>query len=217
MKKTATILFFLLLPTLVFCQNKKFTIGIAGSPTFFDIKSAKGFNHEYTKKISYRIGLDIEFPLGKRSTIATGAYYTTLGYKVVYKYIFAQSNDPYIPRNTDVTANYLDIPLTYNFKIIAKPKFELYLLAGAVYSKLISSNDRTTFEDNSVRNSGYLNSSLLSLQSGGGVQYKLTDRLGIKLNSHCRLFTKGIDRIMYQQTKAFDVTLGIALTLWKKD
>ena len=216
MKQTITILFFILFQTLVFSQNKKLTVGIAGAPTYYNVKSAEGFNHEYTKKLSYRVGLDLGFHLGKRSTISTGAYYSTIGYKVVYKYIFIQPNDPYIPRNADITANYLEIPLTYNFNVVAKPKLEFYLSAGIIYSRLMSSDDRTTFENNSVRSSGYLNSSLLSLQGGIGLQYNFTDRLGIKLEPHYRLFTKGIDRIIYQQTKSFDATLGIIFTLWEK-
>jgi len=95
---------------------------------------------KYTNNSSYRAGIEIAFPLRNRSSLAAGAYYSTIGYYVAYKFKFHQSGDPFIPRNSDITVNYLEIPLTYSFDIIAKPKLEIYSSLGIVYSMLTSSD-----------------------------------------------------------------------------
>ena len=216
MKQKTTILLLLLIPTFAFCQSKKLTICFAGSPSFCDIKPPKGFDHTYTNNSSYRAGIDIAFPLRNRSSLVAGAYYSTIGYNVAYKFKFHQSGDPFIPRNSDITANYLEIPLTYSFDIIEKPKLEIYSSLGIVYSMLTSSDTKTTFEDNSVRSADiFMNKSLLSLQAGIGFSYNITNRLGIKIEPHFRFYNKGLDMLMFQQMKATDASIGILFKLWE--
>lgn len=212
------ILFILLFPTVVWGQDKRLTIDITGSPSFYNIKSEKSYDYEYTAKLGSISGLNLSFCFSKRSTIALGLYYSTIGYKIDYKYIFNQQGDPAIPRTRNISTNYLDFPLKYNFKIITKPKLELYLSGGIVYSVLISSYDMTTFENNVTRSSDddIINPSLLILQVGVGIQYNFTERVGIKLEPHCRLFQKGIDKIMYKHPVGIDGTVGIVFTILKK-
>lgn len=219
MKTVRTILFITLLPMGLLGQDKKLTIDITGSPSFYKIKSEKGFNYEYTSRLGSISGLNFSFCFSKRSTVAVGLYYLTLGYKIDYNYTFIQQGDPAIPRERTVSAKYLDIPVKYNFKMIANPKLELYLSGGIVYSVLIASDDKTTFENNSTVSSvdKDLNSSLLNLQVGVGLQYNLTERVGVKLEPHYRLFAKGIDKIMYQHPTSIDGTVGVVFTLWKKN
>jgi opacity protein-like surface antigen len=206
--RTATLL--LIMPTLVFCQEKKLTIGINGAPSFYTIKSDNlGVNHQYTSKPGYHVGIDLSFHFSKRSEITTGLYYSNAGYKVDYNYIFQQTADPAIPRSGDITMGYLEIPVIYNFSFITKEKFVLYSGAGIVSSFLKSSNDRTTFQDNSIRSSGYLNSFLPSLQLGLGLEYDLNKNWGIKIEPQYRFYLKGFDIWMNQRPTAFNGTIGI--------
>ena len=211
-------LFILVLPTLVLCQNSKLTIDIAGSPCFYNIKSAKGFNHDYKPKQSYNIGVDLLYRFNKRSLISLGFYYSSLSYNVVYNYIYSVQGDPSIPSSGNISAKYLDIPLIYSpwaygFYISPKQKLELNISTGIVSSMLLSSNDNTTFEDNSIRNSGYLNSFVLSVQLGVGLKYIYNDKIGIVIEPQYKWFLKGIDKLMNQYPTAINGKVGIIFKL----
>ena len=104
---------------------------------------------------------------------------------------------------------YLEIPVIYNFSFLSKEKIVLYSATGIVTSILISSDDRTTFEDNSIRSSGNLNSFLPSLQLGAGLEYDLNQNWGIKIEPQYRFYLKGFDNLMNQHPTAINGTIGI--------
>lgn len=193
----------------------KWTIGLSGSfNSYQNIKAHTGFNHTYTyTKTGFRGGIDLSYHFSKRSAVTTGLFYFNVGYKVDYVWIFQQPNDPAIPRNTDVKAGYLDIPAIYNFSIVSQDKIVIYTSTGIVSSILISNNGNTTYEDNSVRKFESLNSFIPSLQLGAGLQYNFNDKLGIKIESQYRLFSKGFDKIMNQSPTTICGTVGIVYKL----
>jgi len=215
-KATKIFLYIWILPTILFAQENKLAIGITVSPSFYTVTSETGFNHHYASEPGFRGGVDLSFHLSRKSILTTGVYYSSVGYKVEYNYILNDPGDPAIPRSGDINAGYVDIPIAYNFNFISKEKLILYISSGIISSMLISSDDKTTFEDNSIRSSGYLNSFLLSLQLGIGFRYNISDRLGIKIEPQYQFFMEGIDKMMNQHPASFNIALGIVYGLKSK-
>lgn len=198
--------------------SAKWTLGPSfGFNSYSNIKAHSGFNHQYTyTKTTLSYGIDICYHFSKRSALTTGLHFFNVAYKVDYAWIFQQPNDPAIPRNTEVRANYADIPIIYNFKIISRDKIVIYTATGIVASFLSSSSGSTTYEDNSVRKFDYLNSFISSLHLGIGLQYNLNKNIGIKVEPNYRLFLKGFDSIMEQSPTAICGTVSIVGKIdWK--
>lgn len=168
----------------------KWTVGLSGSFVSLDnIKAHPGFDHKYTyTKTAFRGGLDLVYHFSKRSAITTGLHFFNVAYKANYVWIFNQPNDPHIPRTTDINAGYLDVPAIYNFNIVSGDKIVFYTSTGIVASILASETGSTTYEDNSVRNFESLNSFILSLQLGVGLQYNVMKSWELKLNLNTDYF-----------------------------
>jgi hypothetical protein len=213
MKVMKIFLFVLMVPVITIAQEKRTAIGITAGPSFYTLAAETGFAHEYTSKSSFRAGIDLLFFLSRKSELRTGISYSNVGYKVDYNYVFTIPGDPQIPRSGDITAGYLEIPIAYNFNCISNEKLVMYLSTGIISSILISSDDKTTFEDNSIRSSGYLNSFLLSFQVAAGIRYNLNDLLGIKFEPQYQLFMKGIDKFMNQSPTAINLMIGMVYNL----
>jgi opacity protein-like surface antigen len=221
---TTTLILIVSYATTVFSQDntkttfRSGTIGLVGGVnSYLNIKANPGFDHKYNfTKTGFRYGIDLSYRFSKRSAITTGLFYYNVAYKVYYAWILQQPNDPFIPSNTDIRINYLDIPIIYNFSIISQGKILVYTATGVIASFLSSQTGSTTYQDNSVRNFENVNSYITSLQLGVGLQYNLNKNFGIKIEPHYRLFLKGFDNIMEQSPKAMNATIGIVGNLdWK--
>jgi len=194
------------------------TVGLAiGLNSFSNIKTHQGFNHNYSyTKIGLRCGIDLSYSFSKRSTITTGLFYFNVAYKADYVWITSQPNDPNIPIHTEVKINYIDIPLIYNFNIIARDKIVVYSASGIISSLKFSSTGLTTYGDFSVRKFESLNSYIPSLQLGVGLRYNFNRYVGIKIEPYYRLFLKGFDTIMAKSPRAINGTFSIVGRLnWK--
>jgi hypothetical protein len=201
---------------MAFGQNRNMELGLSVSPSFYMLTSANGFDHKYHTNANFITGIDISFPFFKQSNLLTGLYYSSVRYKVEYEFLVEQPGDPLIPRYGHISANYFEIPLIYVLKLASSNKFFIYSSPGIIPSILISSNDKTTFEDNSTRSSQYLNSFLSSLQLGAGMKYKLSDKWQIKIEPQYRLALKGIDKMMYQKPSSLNIPFGVIYTLPRK-
>lgn len=208
------VIFLLHFKILAFSQDTKLTIGVNGSPSFYNLKASKGFDHQYIyDNPKFRSGIDLSYYFYKKSSISTGLFYFRIGYKVDYVFIFRDQGDPLIPKYSEIKTNYLDIPVIYNTTLLSKEKFSIYSSTGIVASILISSFDQTTFENNSVRNSKFSNSFLFSFQLGSGLKYNLSEKFSIKIEPQYRLFFKGFDKLMTQYPSVFNGTFGIIYVL----
>ncbi|PKP01464.1 MAG: hypothetical protein CVU11_15170 [Bacteroidetes bacterium HGW-Bacteroidetes-6] len=208
-----TLFLLILLPSLAFGQGKNVKIGISLTPAFYSIKTWTGFDHQYSPKFSFTGGFDVYFFASKRFAISSGLQYSSIGYKVDYAYTFLHNNDPLIPRSGDIRAGYLDIPVVFSFDFISTEKAAVYLSGGAISSMLILSNDRTTFEDNTVRDSGFLNPFIMSVRLGAGFRYNVNEKITLKAEPQFRYFFKGIDEMMDQHPVSVNASLGIIFNL----
>lgn len=213
MKVIITLTLLLSLTEESFSQNKNMELGLSIAPSFYQLKPQNGFEHVYNSDVNFLAGIDISFPVFKKSNLLTGVYYSNLKYNIDYKFTFEDPGDPFIPRYGDIAASYLEIPLIYILKFTSSGKFIPYSSLGLISSILISSDDKTTFEDNSIRSSGYLTSFLASLQLGIGLKYKLNDKWQLKLEPQYRLYLKGFDKMMYQKPSSINIPFGVIYTL----
>jgi opacity protein-like surface antigen len=217
MKKLILGISILLFTSTAYSQDKGWSIGIIGSPNFYSVKSHEGFNHSYQTDLGLTIGLESIYSLSNKLDLGLGANLTSLGYQVNYEYTFLDPGDPYIPRSGNITANYIDIPIFLRVNLLSSDKFALYPSVAFNSLFLINSKDQTTFEDNSVRESNYLNSLIFSGQFGLGVAYSLNEKMRIKLEPRFRYYLKGFDTIMNAHPTLFQAMIGIEYKIGKKE
>jgi hypothetical protein len=203
----------MIVPVMVTARESKVALGGSISPGICSITSEAGITHRYIFKTHFRAGLDISFLLSRKSALSTGLHYSSIRYKAEYNYTINDSGDSSIPQGADISAGYLDIPITYNFNFRSKKKLGMLLSAGIISSLLISSDDKTSFEDHTIRDSGSLNSFLFSLKTGIGLRYSLKERLGIKLEPWYQIFMKGFDTTMNRHPAAINLTIAIIYDL----
>ena len=192
-------------------------MGILGTPDFYSIRAAENLAHEYTEKVGYKMGLNTSLQIGERNMLTLKPCFTSMEYDVNYVYDAFQAGDPQRPDFASISSQYIDLPLKYSFKFVAKKWFRAFLTAGFNGSFLISSNDLTTFADGSVRESGFLNSILAGTTIGGGAELRLTKKWPLRLGLLYGYFLNGIDTQMDQNPGLFGSSLGFARSLGKKD
>ncbi len=206
----------LLLVSALHAQDKDWTLGLVSSPNFYSIKSHPGFGHTYHADVGMSIGLESFYSFGNRINLGLGGSLNSLSYQVNYLYTFEDPGDPHIPRSSIKKAVYLDIPLFLRTDLLVSNKMKLYTSLAVNSSFLINSEDQTTFEDNSVRDSGFLNSFLLSSQLGLGLVYKLHPKIGLKFESKFRYYLKGFDVLMNANPSLVQTVIGIEYSLDNK-
>jgi len=204
-RDVAFLIILLVTSTLTFGQSSKWSIGLLGSPNYTLINSDEFL---YKANLSYSFGVESSYRISGKSRINLELYYTNINYEVKYYFIYVGTPDPAIPRSGVVSANYIDIPVLYDF-LFVKEKLQVYSSIGLVPAFLISSDDKTTFEDNSIRDSGYLSSFLLSSQLGVGLGYKINEKIEIKFEPQFRKYLSSIDSFMGSNTIAIKGLLGV--------
>ncbi|MDD2529040.1 MAG: outer membrane beta-barrel protein [Lentimicrobiaceae bacterium] len=109
MKKTSLFLVLFLLVLLANGQVNKISIGIIGSPDFYNyqFKSVPGFEHEYKTKINYSLGLSINYNFAENASVKTGLLFSTKGYILEYSWAIAEPNDPLIPQESNIECQLL--------------------------------------------------------------------------------------------------------------
>ncbi len=188
-------------------------MGICFSPyEVCDIKAQNGFNHKYSNKYAFVLGVNTRFNFARRSSVTTGYNVFGFKYKVNYVWIVNQSGDPNMPLSGNIRMRYLDFPLSYNFKFILKKNYSIYATSGATYSLIGAISDKTTFANNTTRNSGFATKSLLSYQFGIGFEFGTKKGDRVTIEPYYRIFNKGFDTVMYQTPRSF----GVKVTIFSK-
>jgi len=85
--------------------------------------------------------------------------------------------DPDVPIKSNFNPTYLDVPVLFNYNFVTTENINFFMSAGIFSEILIKANDNTTFQDNTIRDSGYLNSFLLGTSIGLGIKYKLNENV----------------------------------------
>ncbi|MBI5541497.1 MAG: PorT family protein [Bacteroidia bacterium] len=191
-----------------FGQESKWTIGFFGSPYFYKIKSMKGLNHDINSKFSYQTGIESAYLFSKRSEIQLGLSFSNISYNVNYDFSHA-SSEISLPKFAEIKAQYIDISLFYDINFITNEKCKFYLIAGPVSSFLISSQNKTTFQNNNVGDAKDLTANLFSLQAGIGIKYKLNNKLSLKFEPQFRYHFKVISFFTGYNPTSINCSLGI--------
>lgn len=210
-----SLLIFFLIPVVAFSQETEkkdspYQLGLSLFPVSYKVKAHEGFKHTYKAEIGFGTRITIARSLTKNFSIKSGLGYSCLSYKVNYAFIFMDSLDPSIPRSASIGMGYLDIPLMSQATVPISKKMKLQLATGLIYSILIQENDQTYFEDNSIRNSGFSNKTIISLPLMFSWQIILSKHFGLSTEAGFRYFFRGFDFLMYQRPKAMHLGVGIA-------
>ena len=208
---TAIVLFYFLSPAF----SQRFRFDLDGQLAFYNLKAPKGSSVQYSTKPGLKSGLGMTCYFSDKVSATSGLGYNIISHNVSYRFTALQPNDPAIPVSSEFKPGYLEIPILVNYHFIRQPKTNLYLSTGLISSHLVSENDKTSFQDNSVHKSGYLNSQLFSFQLAAGALFSVNQKLGIKVEPQYRKFFKGFDRFMSesfgaQNPSAINVNVGIA-------
>lgn len=190
MKHILVILNLLLLSSLGFSQENKLQFGLSGGLNYYALLSAKGFEHKFTTKPGSDIGLITMYRLSPHCELSLRTIYESFSYHADYAFTFLQPNDPYIPRTAEVSVSYLNITPTYGYVFTRKGRSELFLEIGPTVQLLASHSDETTFEDNSVRDSQYLNKTLYGVSFTCGVNWYVADHVTLALVPELRTLLK---------------------------
>ncbi len=205
----------LLLPGFAFCQLKQVSIGVIGAPIFYSLLEPNYSSITYNKKYNYKVGIDANLNFGKFCNFNTGIFYTAFKYNTNYNYKFIDPNDPFIPRMSENSSGYISMPLVYHFIFINSKKLNIYTNTGLIATILLHSKGSTTYEDNSTReNKGIQRKILAGFQASIGLQYLLSERIGINLEPQIILYNRSFDSFSYSRNRIANINLGVSYNLF---
>jgi hypothetical protein len=199
MKKIILIFSILLLSNVLLGQENKISIGLLGSldKYEFDFKPIIGFDHEYEINPAYSFGLTVQYNVTERIISKGGFQYSEKGYKLNYAYNFMDPGDPFIPRSTNLKVRYLSIPLFLGYYFKNREIIKLSSSIGIVSDFLINNNEKSVFEDDTERESEFLNRNLnqflLSSQVNIGIEYHLEKKLIFIIEPYLRYGLNAVD------------------------
>ncbi|MCF8363153.1 MAG: PorT family protein [Prolixibacteraceae bacterium] len=216
MKKLIIISTILLLSNLSFGQENKFSIGILSSFDKFDydFKPITGFNHEYHINSAYSFGLNFKYNFAERLFTKGAIQYSKRGYKLNYDYNVMEPGDPLIPRETTIKLDYIGVPLFIGYNLYDGEKFKIAPTLGLVSELLISNNETSVFEDDSERESEFLNQNLnkflISSQLNMAFDYHFSNKFFLSLEPFFSISINAIDNeIMESNSISYGGILSI--------
>lgn len=136
-------------------------------------------------------------------------------YDVKYDWGSQQGINSVLPDHSNYRSLYIDVPLNYHFSFIARDRFSVYTTAGVAATILNGSDDSTTYFDNSVHESVFINKFIPAVQFGVGFRYEWKDNY-FAIEPHYRVFMKGFDSVMDQSPQAMYISLSFGSRIdWK--
>lgn len=176
-----------------FSQDKK--IGIVGGAnysTFFgDLTDNENFN--YSRRISFHVGLVAEFSLSQKFTFSPRITYSSQGYKsksddsVIFfndlnGYNFVDSNPNQSMFEISEILNYINIPLLFKYSLGSRFHVNFGSQVGFLINGITKA--KTTFPNGLEENDKLSGDGDFKLDYGGllGVSYNLMEELFVELN-----------------------------------
>ena len=220
MKKSILISTLLLLASLVNAQDSKFSIGITGSPDFYnyEFNPIPGFYHTYKTKTNYSIGLSVSYSFTERFSVKSGLLYSTKGYILNYSWMGAEPNDPFVPVESCLNVNYLDIPVLVSYEFLQLEKLSLFSSTGIVTSFLIDESETSTMGDGSEKETDFsrvmfnqsFNNTLVVIDLEVGLNYNFNQRVYVSAAPYLRF---GLDKISDEVLESNPLSYGASLGL----
>jgi hypothetical protein len=213
MNKIIVVFFiFLFLSSSSFCQDGKSkkipkhktvaSIGLTSSPDIYiyDFKAYPDFSFTYNSQFNYSAGLVFVYYPVKLLSLRVSALYSTKGFSLDYNYSASNPGlDPdSVAVNTNLVADYIDLPIILHLNIIHKDRIQLFLAAGVVPGFLVKKTQETLFKSNSTRSADDLSKNFNDFLAGTiysiGFKYNLSAKLGIGLDPYFRYYLNKIDK-----------------------
>ena len=220
MKRSILISTLLLLASLVNAQDSKFSIGITGSPDIYnyEFKPIPDFYHTYKTKTNYSIGLSVSYNFAERFSVKSGLLYSTKGYILNYSWIGAEPNDPFIPVESNMNINYLDVPVLISYDFLQLDKLSLFTSSGIVASFLIDENETSTMGDGSEKETDFsrvmfnqsFNNTLVAIDLEVGLNYNINQKVYVSVAPYLRF---GLDKISDEVLESNPISYGASLGL----
>lgn len=208
MKRLILILTILDISSLAYSQDNKWSIAVVASPNFYTIPVPEFSSQEYNANIGLSIGADAYYSLNKKLDLGLGLSFRTINYQVDYNFNFRDAGDPNIPRQENMSAGYLETPFTIRWRALSKGKMTVSPIVGLNASFLLSADQKTTYEDNSVREADYLNTSLLSCVAGIEASYQLNKNISLKLAPRFNYYFNTFDPLASVNPTLFQTQIG---------
>ena len=154
MKNIVIITIFFLIYGSVTSQENKFSLGVAGSYDNYSLQALKSFGSDvYTFDIipAYALGIDFRYQTNNHLFFESGLFYTDKGFKVNYRFIFIDPNDPFIPKESTVKLRSLGVPVILGYYIKGGNKLKFYISVGFLNEIVFDISETSTFEDDSIK------------------------------------------------------------------
>lgn len=212
---SAFFLSFMLSQSALLANNPVWRIGVSATAnSFSEIKSIGAIQHDYViESPGYQFGLRLQYDYNDKSSFITGLHYFDVKYSVDYDYYPIDSNDPLIPRVSDINSNYLDIPIQYCHRFALGDRLNIYPFLGASVSLLISENSKTQYENDAWKEAQFAYKRLVGVFAGMGLQYHVKNRLNVNLEIGYKQFLNGYDPYINQSPSLLFGTIGLSFAL----
>ena len=224
MKKTSLFSILLLLTILVNGQVNKLSIGIIGSPDFYNyqFKSIPGFDHEYKTKTNYSLGLSMNYNFAEKISVKTGLLFSTKGYILDYSWGNIEPNDPLIPLESNINVSYIDIPVLVSYDFVHQDKLSLFASTGIVTSFLIKEKEISKMGDGSEKETEFsktglnqkFNKTIFAIDLELGLKYNLSEKLFISIAPYLRYgLNKISDEVLESNPMSYGASFGFHFNL----
>jgi len=170
--------------------------------------------------LPFTVGVGVRWYLGRRFSLGTGVDYSLLTRKFSGNY-YPKDDSSIIMLNADIfhSLSYIGVPVNAYFDIIQHSLVGLYVFGGVEVERAVANNYRIS--SNSVTQ--YYNEAVCgcqySTQLGLGVEFKLTDYMGIYFDP-CLKFYLNSDQptsMRTQQPLMFSGAIGLKFDLLRKE
>jgi len=224
MKKASLFSILILLTILVNGQANKLSIGIIGSPDYYNyqFKSIPSFDHEYKTQTNYSLGLSMNYNFSEKFSFKTGLLFSTKGYILNYSWVTAEPNDPLIPQESNIKLSYLGIPLLVSYDFLHLDKLSLFASTGIVTSFLIKEKEISTMGDGTEKETEFSKTSfnqnfstaLFAIDFEIGLKCNLSERLFISIAPYLRYgLNKISDEVLESNPMAYGARFGVHFNL----
>jgi hypothetical protein len=200
-------------------QNPRNRIGAVLGSNYHYFKPENSFNHEYKTNASFVYSFEWIYFLTKRISFCPRLSLSTLIYSADYHFAAVQLPDPLIPMHTEVNTTYSEIPVFLGFSIFpfnSTRKFNMTIKGGPSWLFPGTEDEKTTFQTNTTRNAGYLNSTVTAVNADLVFHFRDGQHAEWKVCAGYAYMLNGIDRIMDENPSRISLTAGLNFDVrWK--
>ena len=142
-----------------------------------------------TYAIPISAGLGIRIGLGNKWAIGTGVNWTLL--QRTFTGIYREEGKAPVSADIHNTLHYVGIPLNLSYTLLDNRRIGLYTFAGGSVEKAVSNKFRVHDSAEHLSHKESVDGVQFSVAAGLGVQFQLTDFLGLYIDPSLRYYFKG--------------------------